>query len=62
MKGSKKIGTIGNYYGDLRIYAKGPKFYWYIENYDDDNPEEIPEYLYETLVRYENERHKQTPD
>lgn len=54
-----KIGTIGNYYGYLTA-STSPKgvapYFWSIENWDGHHWEEIPEYLYEALMRFERER------
>jgi hypothetical protein len=48
------IGDIGNYYGGLCIKECG-KFYWGIENYDGTQYKEIPEFLYDALLRYQTE-------
>ena len=50
------VGDIGNYYGGLNIKESEGKFFWSIENYDGYDWEEIPEYLYQTLIKYKNER------
>ncbi len=52
----KTIGVIGNYYGGLQVKSEDGKYYWGIECYDGTEWDEIPEYLYMTLVNYENER------
>jgi hypothetical protein len=49
-----EIEGIGNYYGGLSVRTEEGKFYWSIENYDGDNWEEIPEYLYMVLIHYNN--------
>lgn len=51
---TKYIGNIGNYYGGLNIKKDDDKYYWSIENYDGDDWEEIPESLYNELVKFEN--------
>lgn len=58
-----QIGEIGNYYGGLLVSKDETGYYWVIENYDTDlsdnsSFEEIPQYLYEALIRFENERDK----
>lgn len=52
----QQIGCISNNYGNLSIASKDGKYYWSIEDWDGDHWEEIPEYLYKTLVRYEKAR------
>jgi len=49
------IGNIANYYGGLFIKEDDNKFYWCIPNYDGDDWDEIPKYLYDTLVKYQEE-------
>jgi hypothetical protein len=51
----KSIGDIGNYYGGLCAKEEDGRFFWSIENYDGHDWEEIPKYLYDALMRYENE-------
>lgn len=51
-----RIGTIGNYYGNLYITKYNAKFYWIIENHSTDfnridQWEEIPQSLYDELLR-----------
>lgn len=52
----KTVGEIGNYYGGLAVRKNGNKFEWGIENWDGTNWEEIPEYLYQALIKFEDER------
>lgn len=47
-----QIGDIGNYYGGLWVKQQGEKFYWAVENYSGFDWEEIPQYLYDTLNRF----------
>jgi hypothetical protein len=56
MANIRKVGTIGNYYGNLEVKQEGGRFYWGIENYDNCWWEEIPEYLFVALNRFENEK------
>jgi hypothetical protein len=51
-----EIGDIGNHIGGLSVKKEDGKFYWSIETRFGDAWREIPEYLYQTLVKYENER------
>lgn len=46
------IGSIGNYYGGLQVIHDNNKFYWGIENHDGTDWEEIPESLYNELMRF----------
>lgn len=56
MNNQKRIGAIGNYYGDLQVATEDGKFFWSIENWDGHNWNEIPESLYKALVEYETAR------
>lgn len=46
------VGRICNYYGGLSIKAEGGKFWWSIENYSGMTWEEIPESLYQELLKF----------
>lgn len=48
------IGSIRNYYGGLVIKEEDGKYYWGIEDWDGVHYEEIPKYLYDALVQYQN--------
>lgn len=50
-----KIGIIQNYYGDLEIKQENGRFFWGIEDYSGIYWEEIPEYLFQTLMRFHSE-------
>lgn len=54
----KDIGTIGNHYGCLTVKTDGEKFFWGIGNWDGTHWEEIPQYLYDALVKFELECNK----
>jgi len=54
----EQIGKITGYYGGLHVDQEGSKFYWAIENHTITKWEEIPGYLYDALIKYENEREK----
>ena len=54
----ERIGTIGNYYGELYILKTDGKHYWGIENYDGIRWEKIPEDLFLALLKYETDRAK----
>lgn len=56
------IKTIGNYYGILNVKKKNNLFYWSIEDLDGYDWYEIPEYLYNALIKYEEERKKELND
>lgn len=51
-----KIGTIGNYYGNLLVKKQGEKYFWGIEDYDGIIWEEIPKEVYNTLITFEAQR------
>jgi hypothetical protein len=55
-----KIGSIGNYYGGLRISRIHDKPYWGIENHDGTLWEEISEELYSELQKHENKPEAET--
>ena len=50
------VGRIGNYYGSLTVKVDNGQAYWSIENWDGHNWEQIPEYLYFALIKFEGER------
>jgi len=52
MEETKRIGGIGNYYGCLEVSRKDGKYFWSIEDWDGHDWEEIPEYLYNALIKY----------
>jgi hypothetical protein len=51
----EQIGKIVNYYGNLYVVHQDKKYYWSIECYNGHLWEEIPEYLYNSLIKFENE-------
>ena len=55
------VGCIGNYYGDLSVKKKDGSYYWSIENYNGHNWEQIPEYLFEALKRFNDEVSGESP-
>ena len=53
----RRIGNIGNYYGGLVISEmSNGRVYWGIEDWGGIEWEEIPSYLVDTLVDFENQR------
>ena len=52
------IGNIGNYYGSLTVREDQGLFFWSIDDCSGHHWEEIPEYLYNALMRYETERNQ----
>lgn len=54
--GAITIGDIGNYYGCLNVYFEDDNYYWFIENWNGLGEESIPKYLYDALIKFENER------
>lgn len=53
-----EIGNIGNYYGGLCVMEEDGKYFWSIENHDGHDWDEIPKYLYDSLIKYETNRDK----
>lgn len=49
------IGEIENYYGGLSVSSNEGKFYWSIEDWDGENWKEIPEELYMSLLKYQED-------
>ena len=43
---------IGNYYGGLEVKEEDGKYFWGIENWDGTEFEEIPKYLYDSLIKF----------
>jgi hypothetical protein len=52
----QRIGDIFNVKGVLLVKRVDNSFYWGIQEWKGCDWSEIPEYLYMTLVHYENER------
>lgn len=50
------IGEIRNWYGGLWVTQDGEKFFWAIESYYGHKWYEIPKELFDSLVRYEENR------
>lgn len=50
------IGDVTNYYGGLSVKKEWHKFFWSIEDYDGNHWEEIPDFLYDALIKYEEGR------
>ena len=59
IENEQKIGDIGNFYGGLwvRVTTKG-EFQWSMENYNGFYWKDIPESLYQALVKYEHDYEK----
>lgn len=51
----REIRGCGNYYGGLNIKKKKGKHYWCIEDYSGYHWNEIPKYLYDALIKYNDE-------
>ena len=51
----KYIGSIGNYYGALEVKEEDGKYFWAIADYDGTEWEEIPEYLYAALIKFQDD-------
>ena len=48
-----EIGSIGNYYGGLSVKVESDgTFWWGIENYCGTEWEQIPQSLYDELVKF----------
>ena len=54
-----EIGEICNYYGRLTVRSEDGKYFWGIEDWDGSfDWEEIPKVLYDELMKFENDRMK----
>jgi hypothetical protein len=51
----RTIGGICNFYGGLMVKQENGLFWWAISDWDDDEWEEIPDYLFAALNRFEDE-------
>ncbi len=51
-----RVGGIGNIEGGLHVQSAEGKYYWGIENWNGTRWEEIPESLYNALVKFEKNR------
>jgi len=49
----RNIGGIGNYYGGLYVKEQDGRFWWSILNYDGQDWEEIPNWLFDALVKFD---------
>lgn len=45
-----------NCYGSLKIKKKSNKYFWSIEDWNSNEWEEIPKYLYNALIKFEKGR------
>jgi hypothetical protein len=52
----REIGMISNYYGGLCLKDEAGRLLWGIEDWDGIDWEEIPRYLYDALMQYQDER------
>lgn len=55
-----EIGTISNTYGGLQVTTCNDKYYWIIDGWECDindirDWEEIPKYLYDALINFEED-------
>ena len=50
--GITSVGSIGNYYGGLEIKTEDGSYFWGIENWNGCAWQEIPEDLYEALLKF----------
>jgi hypothetical protein len=55
---TRQIGEIYNQYGTLEVKQKDKKYYWWIDCVGGIVEEEIPQYLYDALNKFEDEREK----
>ena len=55
MSEEKDIGRIANHYGSLSVKEVDGKYFWGIENWNGTFWEEIPDYLYSALIKFEDE-------
>ena len=52
---TRHIGDVTNVEGGLGVYKEDEKFMWVIEGYGEWG-EEIPQYLYEALNKFQDEQ------
>ena len=52
----RQIGEIGNCEGNLEVKQEDARFFWAIENWNGYAWEEIPEYLFAALNRFQDEK------
>ncbi|MHA3913827.1 hypothetical protein [Halovulum sp. GXIMD14793] len=55
MKNERQIGEIGNYYGGPSVKEEAGKFFWFIENDDVEEWEEIPKSLFDELNKFQDQ-------
>jgi hypothetical protein len=55
MSEQRQIGEISNDHSELEVFTRGEAKYWQI-NGDNGGSEEIPQYLYDTLNRFQDEQ------
>ena len=60
MSKEKGVGKISNYYGGIYVKKDDDgRFYWGVQDYSDPTEwEEIPEILYNELIKFEEARKK----
>lgn len=56
MSKQRQIGEIYNYYGSLEVIKEDGQCHWKIECVIQDFWEEIPQYLYDALNRFQDEQ------
>jgi len=54
----RRIGAIGNYYGEINVKEEAGRYFWAIEDWTDWLWEEIPKSLYDELMKFEDNRIK----
>ena len=54
----RKIGIICNHYGGLQVQQQDGRFFWAIMDWCGETWEEIPEYLFLALNRFEDDGHQ----
>ena len=52
---TREIGTISNHFGWLEVQQQDGRFFWAIMDWCAETWEEIPEYLFLALNRFEDE-------
>jgi hypothetical protein len=53
---TREIGHICNTYGSLEVCKEDGRFFWAIMDWCEETWEEIPEYLFLALNRFQDER------
>lgn len=57
-----EITDCRNFYGSVNVKKEEGKYYWCIQDYNGLHWSEIPQYLYDALIKHHNERSEAKKD